>query len=143
MSGLTATAGFRCQFLFSCRKINVGKEFQAELPKCNPGKQRIGFPLVLTTVSFCKDESPADTVHKAIKVWKPPPDLTQEEEDTVDGYLELACSPVMPHAGRNKEFALHTLYQTKGSIKVLEYSLTHLLMHSLNHFMLCRKLFVC
>ena len=63
-------------------------------------------------------EAPPDASHKATRVWNPLQGLSPEEEDTVDGFLELACSPVMPHAGRNKEFALHTLYQTKGSIKV-------------------------
>ena len=75
-------------------------------------------------------EAPPDASHKATRVWNPLQGLSPEEEDTVDGFLELACSPVMPHAGRNKEFALHTLYQTKGSIKV-RFSLTHLLFHSL------------
>ena len=36
----------------------------------------------------------------------------------MDGYLELACSPVVPHGGRNKELAVHFLHALGGSIKV-------------------------
>ena len=56
--------------------------------------------------------------HKASLVWKPLEGLSQEDEDTIDGFLELACSPAIPHGGRNKELALHILHQVKGSVKV-------------------------
>ena len=36
----------------------------------------------------------------------------------IDGYLELACSPAVLYAGRNKEYALHLLYHVGGSVKV-------------------------
>ena len=44
--------------------------------------------------------------------------MSQEDEDTIDGYLELACSPAIPHGGRNKELAMHLLHQVGGSVKV-------------------------
>ena len=61
---------------------------------------------------------PAKEDNRAICVWKPIPNLTHEDENTLDGYLELACSPAILHAGRNKEFAMHLLYQVGGSVKV-------------------------
>ena len=56
---------------------------------------------------------------KAVKVWQVIEDLTPEDEATIDGYLEIACSPAVLHSGRNKELALHLLYQLGGSVKVL------------------------
>ncbi len=56
---------------------------------------------------------------KAVKVWQVIDDLTPEDEATIDGYLEIACSPAVLHSGRNKELALHLLYQLGGSVKVL------------------------
>ncbi len=54
----------------------------------------------------------------AMKVWQVMNDLTPEDEATIDGYLEIACSPAVLHSGRNKELALHLLYQLGGSVKV-------------------------
>ena len=53
-----------------------------------------------------------------MKVWQPLEGTTHEDESVVDGYLELACSPAVLHSGRNKEFAMHLLYQLGGSVKV-------------------------
>ena len=80
------------------RKINVGKEFQADIPAIGSGANA---PL-----------------HGETVIWEPLDGLSQEDEDTIDGYLELACSPAVPHGGRNKELALHLLYQVNGSVKV-------------------------
>ena len=80
-------------------KINVGKEFQAELPE-----------LIEFRPDLVTDE-------RASKVWAPIENLTLEEECTLDGYLELACSSSVPYGGRNKEYALHVLHYIGGSIK--------------------------
>lgn len=53
-----------------------------------------------------------------MQVWQPLEGLSEEEECVVDGYLELACSPAVLYSGRNKEYALHLLYQLGGSVKV-------------------------
>ena len=53
-----------------------------------------------------------------VKVWQPLEGTSHEDESVVDGYLELACSPAVLHSGRNKEFAMHLLYQLGGSVKV-------------------------
>ena len=55
---------------------------------------------------------------KAVKVWQLIEDLTPEDEAAIDGYMEIACSPAILHSGRNKELALHLLYQLGGSVKV-------------------------
>ncbi|KAL5464065.1 hypothetical protein EMCRGX_G033024 [Ephydatia muelleri] len=80
-------------------KINIGKEFQAVLPQLQEFQ-----PDLIT------DE-------KASKVWAPIENLTLEEECTLDGYLELACSTSVPYGGRNKEYALHVLHYIGGSVK--------------------------
>ena len=53
-----------------------------------------------------------------VKVWQPLEGTSHEDESVIDGYLELACSPAILHSGRNKEFAMHLLYQLGGSVKV-------------------------
>ena len=58
---------------------------------------------------------------KAVKAWQVIEDLTPEDEATIDGYLEIACSPAVLHSGRNKELSLHLLYQLGGSVKVPDY----------------------
>jgi uncharacterized C2H2 Zn-finger protein len=85
-------------------KINVGKEFQANIPACN----RSG-----------------TSERSGTLVWKPMENLSQEDEDTIDGYLELACSPAVPFNGRNKELALHLLNQVNGSVKEAVRLLVH------------------
>ena len=84
--------------LYIASKINIGKDFQADIP-------------------LCKKANMSD--HNATLVWKPIDNLSQEDEDTIDGYLELACSPAIPHNGRNKELALHLLKGVNGSVKVI------------------------
>ena len=56
--------------------------------------------------------------HQASKVWQPLEGTTAEDESVMDGYLELACSPAVLQAGRNKELAMHLLHQLGGSVKV-------------------------
>lgn len=87
---------------FNCyRKINIGSDFQATIPNC--------------VFNFEGSEAPPS--HEAL-VWEPMSGLSQEDEDTIDGYLELACSPAVPCGGRNKELALQLLKQVNGSVKV-------------------------
>ncbi|XP_064402519.1 nascent polypeptide-associated complex subunit alpha, muscle-specific form-like isoform X3 [Halichondria panicea] len=81
-------------------RINVGRDFQADLPPCSESN----------STALAGDP-------KAVKVWQVIEDLTPEDEATIDGYLEIACSPAVLHSGRNKELALHLLYQLGGSVK--------------------------
>ena len=89
-------------------KINIGDEFQAAIPNCvfNFEKPSTAAPEVSPPLS-----------HEAL-IWEPMSGLSQEDEDTIDGYLELACSPAVPYGGRNKELALQLLKQVNGSVKV-------------------------
>ena len=70
-------------------------------------------------------DSSSNCGEKSTLVWSPLEGLSQEDEDTVDGFLELSCSPAVPHGGRNKEIALHILHQVKGSVKVHRYYYYH------------------
>ena len=56
--------------------------------------------------------------HQATKTWQPLESSTPEDESVIDGFLELACSPAVLCAGRNKELSMHLLYQMGGSVKV-------------------------
>lgn len=60
--------------------------------------------------------------HHAEQVWKPLSQPLEEDESVIDGFLELACSPAIQHAGRNKEYALHILHNAGGSVKVCQTS---------------------
>ena len=62
--------------------------------------------------------APSHEVSHAVKVWQPLEQPLEEDENVIDGYLELACSPAVLYAGRNKEYALHLLYHVGGSVKV-------------------------
>lgn len=63
-------------------------------------------------------DSASRDVHRAEQVWQPLSHPLEEDESVIDGFLELACSPAIQHAGRNKEYALHVLHNTGGSVKV-------------------------
>ena len=79
------------------------------------------FSCVCLFLLCCHAESRAKASqdeYRATKVWQPIKDLTAEDDSVIDGYLELACSPASPYAGRNKELALHLLFQLGGSVKV-------------------------
>eukprot|EP00118_Oscarella_pearsei_P003295 m.13800 g.13800 ORF g.13800 m.13800 type:complete len:1353 (+) comp25231_c1_seq2:197-4255(+) len=77
-------------------KINVGSEFQAEVP------------------SFIGEESKPSAERKATQVWSPSMEVNQE--DLVEIYLDLACSNLVRYCGQNKEYALHVLYLHKGDV---------------------------
>ncbi|KAM3930034.1 transcriptional-regulating factor 1 [Leptodactylus fuscus] len=80
-------------------KINIGSRFQAEIPDL---QQRS---------SLDKD------MHKATLVWKPWPDLENEESrQKVDVFLSMSSSSVLPGGGTNMEYALHSLFEANGNI---------------------------
>ncbi|XP_065919665.1 uncharacterized protein [Dysidea avara] len=85
---------------YSEPKINVGEEFQAELGDCDETR---------TGVEQDRDFSEL--------VFMPLDNLSRDDEDTLDGYFELACSPAVKLGGRNKEYAHHILHKLGGSVK--------------------------
>lgn len=91
-------------------KINIGDEFQAAIPNCTFNFEKPPPPPA-------RPEATSSPSHEAL-IWEPMSGLSQEDEDTIDGYLELACSPAVPYGGRNKELALQLLKQVNGSVKV-------------------------
>ncbi|XP_067302430.1 suppressor of activated egl-4 protein 1 [Pseudorasbora parva] len=87
----------------SQRCINIGPEFQAELPDLMMGREH--------------GESPEEVVREEL-LWKPWAEL--EENDTllqhVENLLDLSASSVLPGGGANLELALHSLSCCKGNI---------------------------
>ncbi|XP_020832492.1 transcriptional-regulating factor 1 isoform X6 [Phascolarctos cinereus] len=80
-------------------RINIGVRFQAEIPELQDMS------------SLSKD------THKATLVWKPWPELeNQEFQKRVENLLNLCCSSALPGGGTNSEFALHSLFEAKGDI---------------------------
>ncbi|XP_068858334.1 zinc finger protein 541-like [Aphelocoma coerulescens] len=79
--------------------INVGSDFQAELPE-------------LQTRPPSDDEEPASLV------WKPweDDDSDMEKPDRVRELLDMAISRGIPRAAANLELALHCLHQAQGSV---------------------------
>ncbi|XP_039515668.1 uncharacterized protein si:dkey-19b23.10 [Pimephales promelas] len=87
----------------SQRCINIGPDFQAELPDLIVGREH--------------DERPEEAVREEL-LWKPWAEL--EENDTllqhVESLLDLSASSVLPGGGANLELALHSLSRCKGNI---------------------------
>ncbi|KAM5262883.1 transcriptional-regulating factor 1 [Ctenodactylus gundi] len=82
-------------------RINIGLRFQAEIPE-------------LQDVSVL-----AQDAHKATLVWKPWPELeNQDLQQQVENLLNLCCSSAMPGGGTNSELALHSLFEAKGDVMV-------------------------
>ncbi|ELW66042.1 Transcriptional-regulating factor 1 [Tupaia chinensis] len=80
-------------------RINIGLRFQAEIPE-------------LQDVSAL-----AQDTHKATLVWKPWPELeNQDLQQRVENLLNLCCSSALPGGGTNSEFALHSLFEAKGDV---------------------------
>ncbi|RMB89609.1 hypothetical protein DUI87_33998 [Hirundo rustica rustica] len=88
------TALWDCQ-----RHINVGSEFQAELPE-------------LQSRAPSEDEEPASLV------WKPwgEDDSDMQKPDRVRELLDMASSRGVPRAEAKLELALHCLHQARGSV---------------------------
>ncbi|XP_056125618.1 uncharacterized protein si:dkey-19b23.10 [Rhinichthys klamathensis goyatoka] len=87
----------------SQRCINIGPDFQAELPDVIVGREH--------------EECPEEAVREEL-LWKPWAEL--EENDTllqhVESLLDLSASSVLPGGGANLELALHSLSRCKGNI---------------------------
>ncbi|ODN01209.1 Transcriptional-regulating factor 1, partial [Orchesella cincta] len=81
------------------KKINVGSEYQAEIPNfrgnkgrhkaCRSLDEKLWDPSILDTCSFVE----------------------------IDNYLEFACCSAVPGGGTNKEYALHLLTLSRGNIR--------------------------
>ncbi|XP_042582663.1 uncharacterized protein LOC109093024 [Cyprinus carpio] len=87
----------------SQRCMNIGPEFQAELPDLIIGREH--------------EVCPEIPVREEL-LWKPWAEL--EENDTllqhVENLLDLSASSVLPGGGANLELALHSLSQCQGNI---------------------------
>ncbi|XP_052458437.1 uncharacterized protein LOC128017206 isoform X2 [Carassius gibelio] len=87
----------------SQRFINIGPEFQAELPDLITGRDP----------EVCPEEPVREEM-----LWKPWAEL--EENDTllqhVENLLDLSASSVLPGGGANLELALHSLSHCQGNI---------------------------
>uniref|UniRef100_A0A8C5PJM2 Transcriptional regulating factor 1 n=1 Tax=Leptobrachium leishanense TaxID=445787 RepID=A0A8C5PJM2_9ANUR len=80
-------------------RINIGSRFQANIPELRSPLNQEG------------------EQHKATLVWKPWPDLeNQELRQKVEVFLSMSCSSVLPGGGTNLEYALHTLFEANGNI---------------------------
>uniref|UniRef100_A0A8B9Z6C9 Zinc finger protein 541 n=1 Tax=Buteo japonicus TaxID=224669 RepID=A0A8B9Z6C9_9AVES len=81
-------------------RINIGSEFQAELPELRDRSELEG------------TEDPASLV------WKPWGDMATnpETQDRVTELLKLACSSAVPGGGTNLELALHCLHEAQGNV---------------------------
>ncbi|KAF4111383.1 uncharacterized protein si:dkey-19b23.10 [Onychostoma macrolepis] len=87
----------------SQRCINIGPEFQAELPDLIIGREH----------EVCPEEPIREEL-----LWKPWAEL--EQNDTllqhVENLLDLSASSVLPGGGANLELALHSLSHCEGNI---------------------------
>ncbi|KAM5262636.1 LOW QUALITY PROTEIN: transcriptional-regulating factor 1-like [Ctenodactylus gundi] len=100
-TNLTVTTGPGEQTMDIEPHINIGLSFQAEIPE-------------LQDVSTL-----AQDTHKATLVWKPWPELeNQDLQEKVENLLNLCCSSAMPGGGTNSELALHSLFEAKGDVMV-------------------------
>ncbi|XP_069879842.1 transcriptional-regulating factor 1 isoform X2 [Dipodomys merriami] len=98
-SSVTITPGPGEQTVDVEPRINIGLRFQAEIPE-------------LRDVSSLGQDT-----HKATLVWKPWPELeNQDLHQRVENLLNLCCSSALPGGGTNSEFALHSLFEAKGDV---------------------------
>ncbi|XP_029767601.1 transcriptional-regulating factor 1 isoform X2 [Terrapene carolina triunguis] len=82
-------------------QINIGSRFQADIPELQDRS------------SMGRD------MHKATLVWKPWPELENKVfQQRVEDLLNMCCSSVLPGGGTNSEYALHSLFESKGDIMV-------------------------
>ncbi|XP_034620392.1 transcriptional-regulating factor 1 isoform X3 [Trachemys scripta elegans] len=82
-------------------QINIGSRFQADIPELQDRS------------SMGRD------MHKATLVWKPCPELENKVfQRRVEDLLNMCCSSVLPGGGTNSEYALHSLFESKGDIMV-------------------------
>ncbi|KAG8584288.1 hypothetical protein GDO81_008765 [Engystomops pustulosus] len=98
-TSITVTPGPGEQTIDVEPKINIGSRFQAEIPNLQH-----------------RSSLQRDT-HKATLVWRPWPDLENEDsQQRVDVFLSMSCSSVLPGGGTNMEYALHSLFEANGNI---------------------------
>ncbi|XP_030413479.1 transcriptional-regulating factor 1 isoform X4 [Gopherus evgoodei] len=82
-------------------QINIGSRFQADIPELQDRS------------------SMGREMHKATLVWKPWPELENKVfQQRVEDLLNMCCSSVLPGGGTNSEYALHSLFESKGDIMV-------------------------
>lgn len=112
------------------KKINVGPEYQAEIPPFKGNRKRkqalrnfdekLWDPSILELCSF--QEGTLKYIHEDHADTIPNYSVHQLEiiiyNCIVDKYLEFACCSAVPGGGANKEYALHLLTLSKGNIKV-------------------------
>ncbi|KAG7243287.1 hypothetical protein INR49_011740 [Caranx melampygus] len=87
------------------RCVNVGHEFQAELPPCLVDDEGSG-------VWSQEEESPKDQL-----LWKPLEELDQSAylQKQVETLLSMCSSSCLPGGGSNTELALHCLHHCQGN----------------------------
>ncbi|XP_043367762.1 transcriptional-regulating factor 1 isoform X6 [Dermochelys coriacea] len=82
-------------------QINIGSRFQADIPELQDRS------------------SMGREMHRATLVWKPWPELENKVfQQRVEDLLNMCCSSVLPGGGTNSEYALHSLFESKGDIMV-------------------------
>ncbi|KAL2079507.1 hypothetical protein ACEWY4_025251 [Coilia grayii] len=88
------------------RGINIGPEFQAELPS------------LLTWDAEEDDDEEDDELDDEQLLWKPCEDLDNDTtlQEQVERVLELCSSGAVPGGGTNVELALHCLHHCQGDI---------------------------
>lgn len=81
-------------------RINIGQQYQAEIPSLQD------------LMSSQLDQ------HKADLVWHPLNSSNQKHnnEETIEHFMNLACSSVFSGGGTNQELALHCLHECGGNI---------------------------
>ncbi|KAM6186665.1 transcriptional-regulating factor 1 isoform 3-T3 [Rhynchocyon petersi] len=98
-SNMTVTPGPGEQTVDVEPRINIGLRFQAEIPELQDASAL------------------AQDTHKATLVWKPWPELeNQDLQQRVENLLNLCCSSALPGGGTNSEFALHSLFEANGDV---------------------------
>ncbi|XP_051285179.1 uncharacterized protein si:dkey-19b23.10 isoform X1 [Dicentrarchus labrax] len=83
--------------------VNVGREFQAELPPCFVGGKGSGL------------WSPEEASPREQLLWKPWGELEANSQDQVEKLLSMCSSSCLPGGGSNTELALHCLHYCQGN----------------------------
>ncbi|KAL6477648.1 hypothetical protein MHYP_G00134830 [Metynnis hypsauchen] len=81
-------------------RINIGTDFQAEIPNIQ------------------SHYKVAEDTHKATLLWTPCYLDTPCNQQRVDDLLKMACSSVLPGGGTNTEYALHCLFECRGDVMI-------------------------
>ncbi|XP_072545391.1 transcriptional-regulating factor 1 [Salminus brasiliensis] len=81
-------------------RINIGQDFQAELPDIQ------------------SHSKVAEDIHTATLLWTPCHLETPDNHQRVDDLLKMACSSVLPGGGTNTEYALHCFFECRGDVMI-------------------------